>query len=72
MILKPTAESLKAKFESLKPRNFEEYMGYVFFEEEPESVGDKDTFEDNLDRWISTLEASDVLNMVYKYEHKTF
>lgn len=39
-------------FKSLKPRSFEQYLEYVFMRVEPESVGDKDTFQDNFDNWL--------------------
>lgn len=41
-------------FKSLKPRNFEQYLEYVFMDVEPESVGNKDTFQDNFDRWLQS------------------
>ena len=72
MIYTPTKEDLKRKFESLKPRDLEEYMGYVFWEEEPENVGDKDTFDENLWDWIGGLQPGDIMEYAYKYDRKTF
>lgn len=39
-------------FKNLKPKDFEDYLVYVFMRAEPESVGDKDTFQDNFDNWL--------------------
>lgn len=39
-------------FKSLKPRDFNEYMQYVFTEVAPEEVGNKDDFQDNFDNWL--------------------
>lgn len=41
-------------FKSLKPRDFEQYLEYIFMEVEPESVGDKDRFQDNFDNWLQS------------------
>jgi hypothetical protein len=67
-----TQEELKAKFDSLNPKHFEEYLGYVFMADEPESIGSKDTFEDNFDKWLETKDVNDILDLVAKYERKTF
>jgi hypothetical protein len=60
------------KFESLKPRDFEQYLEYVFMADEPENVGSKDTFEDNFANWLETKDVNDILDLVAKYERKTF
>ena len=39
-------------FKSVKPRDFEDYMQYIFMEVAPEEVGTKDDFEDNFDNWL--------------------
>ena len=56
-----------AALDMLKPRNFEEYLGYVFMEDEPESVGNKDTFDDNLDQWLEYQGAAIIIELADKY-----
>ena len=60
------------KYQMLKPKTFEEYMGYVFMSEVPEEAGDKETFDDNLWNWLQTKDAPWTMELVEKYEAKTF
>lgn len=54
-------------FKSLKPRDFEEYLGYIFMEVEPESVGDKDTFQDNFDNWLQSKDLDYIMKHADAY-----
>ena len=38
---------------------FEDYLKECFMEDEPESVGNKDTFDDNFDNWLNQLDADE-------------
>lgn len=39
--------------------DFEDYLKEAFMEDEPESVGDKDTFDNNFDNWLHELDAEE-------------
>ena len=54
-------------FKSLKPRDFEDYLGYIFMEVEPESVGDKDRFQDNFDNWLLSRNIEDIMAQADSY-----
>ena len=60
------------KYQMLQPKTFEEYMGYVFMAEVPEEAGDKETFDDNFDNWMQKQHAPWIMELVEKYEAKTF
>jgi len=55
------------KFTSLRPRDFEEYLGYIFMEVAPEEVGDKDTFDDNFDNWIQNQDLDTIIRHADAY-----
>ena len=38
-------------------QTFEDFLISTFMEDEPESVGDKDSFQDNFDRWLVALDT---------------
>lgn len=48
-------------FKNLKPRDFEDYLGYVFMKVEPESVGSKETFQDNFDNWLQSKDLDYIM-----------
>ena len=50
---------------------FEEYLQTAFMEDEPESVGDKDSFEDNFDNWLNRLDSSEWLEYGDKFSRLT-
>ena len=60
------------KFDSLKPKSFEEYLGYVFMEDEPESAGVKETFEENFDRWLGWKTPESIVELAELWGNKTF
>ena len=39
--------------------DFEDYLKIAFTIAEPESVGNKDTFDDNFDNWIQNLDTDE-------------
>ena len=47
--------------ENTEYRDFEEYLKDCFMEDEPESVGNKDSFDDFFDNWLQCLDAEEWL-----------
>lgn len=45
--------------EDTKFQDFEDYLQDCFMRDEPESVGDKDSFQDNFDNWLQQLDADE-------------
>jgi hypothetical protein len=72
MIVTKTRESKLRDFRLLNPRSFEEYMTYIFMEEVPEDAGDKETIDEKCWEWIATLDPVEMMELVEKYEAKTF
>lgn len=54
-------------FKRLKPSSFEQYLEYVFTREEPESVGNKDTFQDNFDKWLQSCDLDYIMQHADAY-----
>ena len=54
-------------FKALRPRDYEEYLQYIFMEVAPEDVGTKDDFEDNFDNWLSEQHISDIMRHADAY-----
>jgi len=44
--------------ENTDHQDFEDFLKDCFMEDEPESVGTKDDFDDNFDNWLNRLDAS--------------
>lgn len=55
------------KYKSLKPRDFEQYLEYIFMEVAPEDVGDKDTFQDNFDNWLAEQHIETIMSHADSY-----
>ena len=53
--------------EMLKPRSFDEFLQYTFIEDEPESVGTKDDFEDNFSKWLEEQDTNDIIEWADMY-----
>lgn len=47
--------------------DFEDFLQTMFMQDEPESVGDKDSFQDNFDNWLHNLDAEEWLNYGNKF-----
>lgn len=54
-------------FKNLKPRDFEDYLGYIFMKVEPELVGDKDRFQDNFDNWLQSRDLDYIMAQADSY-----
>ena len=53
--------------ENTNHQDFEDFLKDCFMEEEPESVGNKDTFDDNFDNWLQNLDAEEWLEYGDKF-----
>ena len=53
-------------------KDFDEYLQYLFMESEPESVGDKDHFQDNFDNWLTEQDPSFLIEIATKWGELMF
>jgi hypothetical protein len=53
--------------ENTEHQDFEDFLKDCFMEDEPESVGNKDTFDDNFDNWLTQLDAEEWLKYGDKF-----
>lgn len=47
--------------------DFEDFLQTMFMQDEPESVGTKDSFENNFDNWLQNLDAEEWLDYGNKF-----
>ena len=57
--------------ENTDHQDFEDFLKDSFMLDEPESVGNKDTFDDNFDNWLNRLDASEWLEYGGKFNRLT-
>jgi len=48
-------------------QTFEDFLISTFMEDEPESVGSKDSFQDNFDMWLERLDTCEVIEYAEKW-----
>ena len=60
------------KWDWLKPKDFKEYLQGVFMDDEPESVGDKDSFEDNFDNWLVAQDPMKIVELAELWGKEIF
>ena len=49
-------------------QDFEDYLKERFMEDAPEEVGCKDTFDDNFDNWMMSLDAQEWIDYSNKFK----
>ena len=52
---------------TMKYESFDQYLQHYFMEHEPESVGCKDTFEDNFDTWLGHQDNKSLTAIAREY-----